>query len=203
MNDSFARYFFGSGSPLGRTVTSRQVAYEIVGVVKDAKYTNLRQEMMPTLYLAWTQREGEEPTDFNFLARVTGGRSDASDAHAGETGSRGGPRFTCGLREGVFVGCGWHIVTERIMATLGSFFGLLALIVACLGIFGVMAFQVSRRMNEIGLRDGAGGEPGRDRPRRLCAHVAAMLVLGWVHRRGGGAECDGPRPGDALRGPAR
>ena len=46
------------------------------------------------------------------------------------------------------------------MATLGGFFGLLALIVACLGIFGVMAFQVSRRINEFGLRMALGATRG-------------------------------------------
>src|ERR1035441_4215216 len=52
------------------------------------------------------------------------------------------------------------MLNERMMATLGGFFGLLALIVACLGIFGILAFQVSRRVNEIGVRMALGATRG-------------------------------------------
>jgi ABC-type antimicrobial peptide transport system permease subunit len=69
------------------------------------------------------------------------------------------------------------IVTERILATLGGFFGLLALIVACLGIFGVIAFQVSRRTNEIGLRMALGASRAGI-VALVLLEVAAMLLAG-------------------------
>ena len=69
------------------------------------------------------------------------------------------------------------IVGERIMATLGGFFGLLALIVACLGIFGVMAFQVSRRTNEIGLRMALGANR-TGIVAMVLREVAVMLTVG-------------------------
>ena len=53
------------------------------------------------------------------------------------------------------------IVTERIMATLGGFFGVLALLVAALGMFGVLAFQVARRTNELGVRMALAPAAGR------------------------------------------
>jgi predicted permease len=154
VNQSFARYFFGAQSPLGRRVTSLKVAYEIVGVVKDAKYQNLRQDVVRTMYIPWMQREGDQPSSYTFLARVTPGDPlrlapsvgalvrEVDPALRLRTQT---PRTYSGLVDS-------GLVTERIMATLGGFFGLLALLVACLGIFGVMAFQVSRRTNEIGLR---------------------------------------------------
>ena len=67
------------------------------------------------------------------------------------------------------------IVTERIMAALGGFFGMLALIVACLGIFGAMAFQVSRRINEIGLRMALGAS--RSGIVALVLREVAILLL--------------------------
>jgi hypothetical protein len=73
VNESFARYYFGAQSPLGRRATSVNVVYEIVGVVKDAKYQNLRQEVIKTLYIPWTQREGEQPSNYTFVARVAAG----------------------------------------------------------------------------------------------------------------------------------
>ena len=69
------------------------------------------------------------------------------------------------------------IVTERIMAALGGFFGVLALIVACLGIFGVMAFQVSRRINELGVRMALGASRGSIVTLVLC-EVGVMLIVG-------------------------
>jgi ABC-type antimicrobial peptide transport system permease subunit len=71
------------------------------------------------------------------------------------------------------------IVNERIMATLGGFFGLLALIIACLGIFGMMAFQVSRRINELGVRMALGAGRG-DIVALVLREVTLMLIAGVV-----------------------
>ena len=68
-------------------------------------------------------------------------------------------------------------LNERMMATLGGFFGLLALIVACLGIFGILAFQVSRRQNEIGVRMALGATRGSI-GRLVLREVALLLVPG-------------------------
>ena len=70
VNESFARYFFGDEPALGRHVTSVDVTYEIVGVVRDAKYQNLREPIMKTMYISWLQRDGDQPTRYSYLARV-------------------------------------------------------------------------------------------------------------------------------------
>jgi predicted permease len=152
VNVSFARHFFGTSSPVGRILTNNNVSYEIIGLVADAKYSGLKEPAPRTVYIPWTQRTGEELTDFNFLTRV----------------SRGDPMRIAGTVEAlvrqvdpalrVDTDAAWStvvdrtIATERMMAGLGGFFGLLALIIGCIGIFGVTAFRVSRRVNEIGLR---------------------------------------------------
>jgi ABC-type antimicrobial peptide transport system permease subunit len=66
-------------------------------------------------------------------------------------------------------------LNERMMATLGGFFGLLALLVACLGIFGIMAFQVSRRINELGVRMALGAT--RTNIVTLVLREVAMLLI--------------------------
>jgi ABC-type antimicrobial peptide transport system permease subunit len=69
------------------------------------------------------------------------------------------------------------ILTERIMATLGAFFGVLALVVACLGIFGVMAFQVAQRTRECGVRLALGAT--RERViRPVLRDVCLILLVG-------------------------
>jgi predicted permease len=179
VNQSFARYFFGAESPLGRRVTSLKVAYEIVGVVKDAKYYDLRQDAMRTMYIPWLQREGDQPSSYAFLARVARGDPQrlvpAADALVREIDPRLRLRTQWPWTYSALVDS--ELVTERIMATLGGFFGLLALLVACLGMFGAMAFQVSRRINEIGLRMALGARPSGI-VTLVLRDVAVMLVAG-------------------------
>jgi hypothetical protein len=70
VNESFARHFFGNTSALGRRVTSADVAYEIVGVVGDAKYESLRETTRRAMYKPWTLREGENVTSYAYLIRA-------------------------------------------------------------------------------------------------------------------------------------
>ena len=70
---------------------------------------------------------------------------------------------------------GRSLVRERILATLAGFFGLLALVMAGLGVFGVMAFQVSRRINELGVRMALGA--GRGRILGLVMKEAVLLLV--------------------------
>jgi hypothetical protein len=189
VNESFARYFFGDQPALGRHVRSQSldaslqegsndVTYEIVGVVRDAKYQNLRADIMKTMYTCWTQRKTDYPGGYSYFARVSSGDP-----------LRLVPAVEYLVRE---VDAGLHvrntltyarlvdrtIVTERIMATLAGFFGVLALVVAGLGIFGVLAFQVARRRHEVGVRMALGAS--RSAILRLVLREVAWMVLGGV-----------------------
>jgi predicted permease len=177
VNESFARYFFGNAPALGRYVTSVGVTYEIVGLVRDAKYRDLREPILKTMYISWLQRDGDQPTRYSYLART--GMDDPM---------RLSPTLERRVRE---VDPSLHVrttltyatlversvATERIMATLGGLFGVLALIVAALGLFGLLAFQVSRRTNELGLRMALGAT----RPAvigLILRDVVGMVVAG-------------------------
>jgi predicted permease len=177
VNESFARYFFGTQPVLGRRVTSVNITYEIAGIVKDAKYQSLRQDVIKTMYIPWMQREGEQPRSYSFLARVAEGDPMRLAPTLERMVRDVDPALRLRTPETYATLVGHSIVTERIMATLGGFFGLLALMVACLGIFGVMAFQVSRRINEIGLRMALGASRGGI-VALVLRDVAAMLVVG-------------------------
>jgi predicted permease len=152
VNESFARYFFGEAPALGRRVTSVNVTYEIVGVVRDAKYQNLRDPVLKTMYIPWMQREDTQPSSYSYLARVVAGDSMLLAPGLDRVLREADPALRLRAARSYATIIDQSIVTERIMATLGGFFGLLALIVAALGMFGVLAFQVARRTNELGVR---------------------------------------------------
>jgi predicted permease len=160
VNQSFASYFFGNRSPLGRRVTSVNVAYEIVGVVGDAKYRDLREGVIKTMYISWMQRKGDQPGGYRYLARVAGSDPMRLASSLERLVRDVDPALRVRTAHAYSELVDQSLVTERILGTLGGFFGLLALLIACLGIFGVMAFQVSRRTNEIGLRVALGASRG-------------------------------------------
>ncbi len=151
VNESFARDFFGDESALGRRVTSVNVTYEIVGVVRDAKYQNLRDNVIRTMYIPWTQRESEQPTRYSYLVRAAGSPLRLVPS-LDRVVREADPALRIRAARSYAAIIDESIATERIMATLGGFFGVLALLVAALGMFGVLAFQVARRTNELGVR---------------------------------------------------
>jgi putative ABC transport system permease protein len=176
VNESFARHFFGTASPLGRRVTSVKVAYEIVGVVADAKYQDLRTDVIRTMYIPWMQQE-EEPTRYNYLARVAAGDPMRLAPALDRVLREADPALRLRTATSYSALVDRTIATERIMATLGGLFGLLALIIAGLGMFGVLAFQVARRTNEIGIRMALGASQ-RAMIVLVLRHVVWMLVAG-------------------------
>jgi predicted permease len=177
VNESFARYFFGARSPLGRHVTSVNVTYEIVGVVRDAKYQDLRQDVIKTMYIPWMQREGDQPTNYKYLAMIMAGNPLRLAPSLEKLVREADPGLRLGTPQTYSTLVDRSIVTERIMATLGGFFGIVALVIACIGIFGLMAFRVSLRTNEIGLRMALGASRGGI-VALVLREVARMLVVG-------------------------
>jgi predicted permease len=178
VNESFARHFFGNASPLGRHVTSVRVTYEIVGVVRDAKYQDLRSEVMKTMYIPWTQREGDPLTRYSYLLRVGAGDPQRLIPGLDRLVREIDPALHLQTATTYDTVVDRSMATERIMATLGGLFGLLAVIVAGLGVFGVLAFQVAQRTNELGVRMALGAT--RAKMVRLVLRDVVTMVLAGV-----------------------
>jgi predicted permease len=180
VNETFVHAIFAGQSPLGRHVTSNNVTYEIVGVARDAKYER-RKGVPRALYVPWVQQGDirmsnvSQPMGFTYLARVSSG----DPMRLAPLVERAIPEIDSAMRMRTpqtfddYVDRA--ILNERMMAMLSGFFGLLAMLVACLGIFGIMAFQVSRRLNEIGVRMALGATRGSIV--RLVLREVAMLVV--------------------------
>jgi predicted permease len=161
VNDRFARAFFAGGAALGRHVTSAGVAYEIVGVVRDAKYQHLRDPILRTVYIPLTQRAGNQPSNLAYLVRAGGGDPRRLAADLDRVVRDADPALRLRRARAYADVIDESIGSERTMAALGAAFGGLALLVAALGVFGLSAFQVARRTREIAVRIALGASRGR------------------------------------------
>ncbi|MGE3273957.1 MAG: ABC transporter permease [Vicinamibacterales bacterium] len=178
VNETFAGKFFGGASPLGKTFTigtgERAREVQIVGLVADAKYDSLREPAQPTMYAAWAQYdEGLPRARISVRTRMA---PETMRAAVVEALAREDPAAVISLK--AFADdLAADVTQERAVALLSGFFGLLALLLAAVGLYGVMSYSVVRRRNEIGIRIALGANPGR-LLRQVLAQVALITVIG-------------------------
>jgi predicted permease len=177
INETMARRYFGQASPLGRRFGwgDKEVKYdtEIIGVVRDANYGNLRDRTRPLIYFP---DQGSSlivvraAADATALLTTIRQAIQAVDKNLEITSIRTVPQL---LEQA--------LVQERLLAKLAGFFSLLALLLACIGLYGVMSYDVARRTHEIGIRMALGAQGGhvlRMVLRETLWLVASGLVIG-------------------------
>jgi predicted permease len=177
VNEMFARKFFGGANPVGRTFHLEAEAgkpeplFQIVGLVKNTKYQQLREDFRAIGFFPTLQDESPGP-GATFVLRLAGSPSRLMTA-AKATMAAMSPSigiefrsFSAQLEE--------SLLRERLMATLSGGFGLLAGLLATLGLYGVIAYMVARRRNEIGVRIALGA--GRGCVIRLVLREAVLLL---------------------------
>jgi predicted permease len=184
VNDSFARHFFGQASPLGRRVTSLNVTYDIVGVVRDALYDDVRKGFRQTLYVASTQRDESQPTSYKFLVRVAGGDPAGLAPAIARLVREADAALQLDNTQSYDTLIDQAIPAERILAALGGVFGVLAVVIAGIGMFSLLAFQVAGRTNELGVRMALGATRW-SMVALVLNNLAWMLVPGIALGAGG------------------
>jgi predicted permease len=176
VNETFARQFFGDNDAIGRQVGfSAQPAamMEIVGVVRDAKYLNLREAPRPMLYVPFTQHAQPLPA---LEVRIAGDSAAASSALRRELAAVDA-RFAI-VRDMTLRGqVDWSLAAEQMIARLSAVFGLLALLLAAVGLYGVVSYLTAQRTGEIGIRMALGANRG-DVRRLVLGDTIRLAVLG-------------------------
>jgi macrolide transport system ATP-binding/permease protein len=177
VNRGFAQKLFGSENPVGRVLAekgARTARFEIVGIVRDAKYDSLRKDFTPTIYT---------------MDKVSGA--------AFEIRTIGNPKALIPLVRDVVRRVNGNLLIsriktqseqidqllyeERLVAALSALFGALALLLDCVGLYGLLAYEVARRTREIGIRMALGAQQRevlRLFIKRGCALVACGALIG-------------------------
>jgi predicted permease len=174
VNQKFASTFFDTQNPIGRQFSLARPGspmLQIVGLAKAAHYNSLQEADQPVIYLPYTQNSNglaglyfELRTAGNPMGALTAVRRIVHNA------SRSVSIAEIGTQEQRIE---QTISQERTFANLGSCFAVLALLIACVGLYGAMAYAVARRTGEIGIRMALGAQ----RPKIIWMVLREVLVL--------------------------
>ena len=193
VNQLLARHYFGSQSPIGEHLLGGSEGMlrqpmEIIGVVQDAKYTSLRDDFQPEAYFPLSQIQKNVAEDSTFEIRTAMAPSALIPAvreAVGRVNKLASLQFTTLKQE-----ADDSVAQQHLMAVLSGFFGGLALLLTAIGLYGVMAYVVTQRTHEIGIRMALGAQQAsilrlviRDATIVLVAGVAAGLLGSiWISR---------------------
>jgi predicted permease len=179
VNEAFVKRFFGGANPLGRHMMFGASSHpnldrEIVGVVRDFKHNDLRETPKPAVFSTYTNDESLSRLEFYV-------RGERDTAALGAQIRRLVQQMDAGLpvfdMQPVEIQVAESVEIDRLIAILSCAFGALATLLAAIGLYGVVAYTVSRRTAEIGIRVALGAVPG-DVLWLVMKDVGTLVILG-------------------------
>ncbi|HEY7305241.1 MAG TPA: ABC transporter permease [Bryobacteraceae bacterium] len=185
VNEVFAKRYFPNRNPIGRRfgLGSSKGDLTIVGVAKNARYSSLKREIPPVVYFAYLQNIVNGPPGATFFILRTAGNPLALSETVRKTVHEAAPAVPVTNMMTQVQRIDSTIVQERTFADLCTAFAVFALMIACIGLYGTMAYTVARRTNEIGIRVALGAERRRIIwmvLREVLALAAAGLAVGLI-----------------------
>ncbi len=183
VNQQLVKEYFPHINPIGRTFLSNKKHIEIIGISGDTRYADLRDDLPATFYTLYRQQSKSEPSmTFEISTNIEPSAVVTILRDAVASVDKDLPLLNIRTQDAQISD---RTRQERIFVSLTSGFGLLALILACIGVYGVMAYSVSQRTHEIGIRMALGAEP--ERVRRMVLREATWVVALGILAGGCGA----------------
>jgi predicted permease len=180
VNQTFARKYFGDENPVGKRISfdSKKLGeVEIIGLARDAKYSRQREDIPPTAYLPWRQ-ELRGVSSVTFEVRTLGDPAAATTAMRQAISEIDANLPLNNIKTQVEQ-AEQTLAQERLFAKLLTLFGLLAQQLASIGLYGVMAYGVSQRTREIGIRMALGAKQS-DVMKMIVRQGMILTVIGIV-----------------------
>jgi len=187
VNEAFAKQCFGGENPIGRWFEKEtgdgvtRDRFQVVGLVRDARYRNMREPITPTAYVPFHSLDAEgalrPKTSGTFIVRTSSPDPLTLAPVLRQEVSKASSEFrVSNLRTQQELVLS-HTVRERLLAILALFFAVVGLLLAGVGLYGVLDYSVLQRRREIGIRMAIGARAG-DIARRVSTDVLAMVLLG-------------------------
>jgi putative ABC transport system permease protein len=183
VNQSFARQFFGSENAVGQRfkTAGSKTEYEVVGVTGDAVYRNIREPILPQMYVPFRSLDKDgnlaSRDDGTILVRTKNANAVAlgPELRRAVQAARAGFRVSNLRTQQEIIDA--QTIRERLLMMLGVFFAAVALLLAGIGLYGVLNYSVLQRQREIGIRLAVGARRGAI-TRLVMGSVLAMVTVG-------------------------
>ena len=181
VNQAFVKTFFNGKNPIGKTFQEEENHYQVVGLVADAPYGNLRDAIVPVAYIPFhevnAQGVAQPETQETFLVRTSGSNplALASVLRKAIPQARAGFRVSDLRTQSDLVRA--QTVRERLLAMLAAFFSFVALLLAGIGLYGVLSYSLQQREREFGIRIAVGAGIG-DIVWQATSRIFLMLMTG-------------------------
>jgi predicted permease len=181
VNQAFVRTFFDGKNPIGKTFQERENHYRVVGLVADAPYNNLKDGNVPVAYIPFhavdTQGVAQAETQETFVVRTAGSNplALASVLRKAVPQARAGFRVSDLRTQSELVRA--QTVRERLLAMLAAFFSFVALLLAGIGLYGVLSYSLKQREREFGIRIAVGAGIG-DIAWQATSRILLMVMTG-------------------------
>jgi predicted permease len=178
INQSLARKRFPNVNPIGREFKTGEDAagtVRIVGICADTRYANLRDEAPPQFFMPYQQQTDTGGLNYAIKTSIEPGMLAPALRDAVKRIDRDLPIVDLRTQQEQIDS---NMQMERTLASLTAGFGLLALALACVGIYGIMAYSVANRRNEIGIRLALGAQPAQ--VRRMILRESTWLTVAGI-----------------------